>query len=190
MSTPMLPAVATLLVGIADGSEPAPLVSRPSSPVVHVRRYTRRAFTSRGVLHRGLHPLCGQRGRRWYRTPTGDCRPLCRRCAAAAERFATARGVTRQVAVERLDPGDIAAVLDRARTAADVSAAVLLACEAGLITKKVPTPAGPVLLTRLIHDARRRVTTAAASNLGPRDRNWADQVLDRPSARYHPRRHR
>lgn len=189
MTAPLLLDLAVLMVATADHMCPE-VVTRPNARAQHLQRNDGgprlRDFTDHGVLVRGLRPMCGQKARRWYRAPSSDCRPLCRRCASAAERFATSRDVTREVAAQRLQAADIAAALRRATTTSQISEAVQLACEAGLIAATVPAPGGPVLLTRLVRDARRRVTRPPA--VGQRDRNWADR-LNPPGSRY-PRRYR
>lgn len=187
MTAALLPELAVLMVATADCLSPE-VVSRPDARTLHLQRHDGQPlqdFTDRGVLARRCRPMCGQRARRWYRTPI-DSRPLCRRCSRAAARLAAAGGVTHEQAVQQLQPRDVAALLDRARTPADVSQAVQLACQAQLVAATVVTDDGPVVLSRLVRDARRRVNRPSA--VGPRDRNWADR-LNPPGSRY-PRRYR
>lgn len=191
MTAPLLPVLAVQLVANADHVCPE-VVSRPGARALHLQRHddlgTAHAgpdFTPTGALIRRARPMCGQRARRWYRTAVDD-RPLCRRCARAADRLAAARGVTRQMAVQHLRPDDVVEALDHARSAAELSECVQLACEAGLIASVIKTPDGPVQLSRLVRAARRRIT--APPVIGQRDRNWADR-LNPPGSRY-PRRYR
>lgn len=178
---PMLPATALALAAAVDGA-PAQLVSRPSAAVLHVQRAAACRFTPRGAVRRGLRPACGQPARRWHRSSI-DGRPLCLRCARVAARWSSTVDGRPAVSLEQL-----VATLDHARSDSDVSAVLVVASAAGLLGRTVPGPDRPLRLTELIRNTRRRFTHPSV--LDQRDRNWADQVLDRPSARYHPRRKR
>ena len=186
--SPVLPALAVQLVAAADCLSPD-LVSRTGARALHLHRKdlttSRSDFTPAGALAGRCRPLCGQRARRWHRASV-DGRPLCRRCAKAAARLATTAGVTRERAARLLTVADLTAALEHARTSGEVSEAVQLACEAGLIAAVVQTDDGPVLLSRLIRTARQRLSRPPV--VGQRDRNWADR-LNPPGSRY-PRRYR
>lgn len=188
--TSLLPALAVARVTQVQGIAPVLVASRRSRSlhlqVLDVRRGRDFAstyaasFTDRGVLRRGQRPLCGQRSLRWHASSI-DGRPLCRRCSRAAAGLAPVvdgRLVARLVPLEQ-----VLATIEHARTETELSAAQILATTAGYLGRQVPGPDGPVLLTRLIGQARARL--AAASPLSPRDHAWAARI--RPVSRF-PRR--
>lgn len=179
--TALLPAVALAQVGAVAG--PVALVATRRSRTLHLQRLTSgRGFTRQGVLRRGQRPLCGARGRRWHASSI-DGRPLCRRCSHAAASLAPVvdgRQVAQLVPFE-----EVLATIETARTEHDVSAAQILATNAGYLGRTLSNPGGPPLrLTQVIGRARDRVA-APRSPLGPRDHAWAARI--RPVSRF-PRR--
>jgi hypothetical protein len=190
--TVLLPALAVAHLTAAEGIAPV-LVSSRRSRSLHLHRLDggrgrdfatahAASFTDRGVLRRGERPLCGQRSRRWYSAAI-DGRPLCRRCCRAAMAVSSTVNGSRAAHLVSLD--DVVTTVVTARTDRDVSAAQLLACNAGYIARRVTSPDGHVLLTRLIAQARTRVG-ARRSPLGPADRSWGERRL--PLASAFPRR--
>lgn len=178
----LLPAVAIAWLASVDPDAPA-LVSSRRSRTLHLQRGPV-TLTAAGALRRGQRPLCKQRARRWYASSI-DGRPLCRRCVRA---LAGVAPVVDGRAIAKLVPfAEVLATVETARTESDVSAAQILATNAGYLTRQVTDAetGRSLLFTRVIARARDRVT-ARRSHLTSADRAWGERRL--PLASAFPRR--